>query len=507
MPGVKLFRPRCNQAHRDVLSGLSLWCRGTLWFDVVPRVLSSLRSPQNLKVEVLDFHAQVEWESGPGNPSNTSYVLELQEFGEQQWTKIEKCTSMLICDLDDFDDLMKSYLIRVKAEWGQESSEYANISSFQPDADTRFSPPSLNVMVQEGSIFADIHHPVTKKMKGLKFNIYLYRNASGQQTKVTEKISAEGAHSFHNLPPDRYCLRVSVHNYRNSLQQEFAEECIIFHPDEWPSVSVALGVSPLLLVLPAGLIVMLVLCYLWSKYPKTPQALKVRHRESKLLQVIPDKTRAVAISHQTWDDGETVVYVLKHEEDNCSASKTGSTYIRGRRSLYCEEEDDEEEDNDDDEDDEGDKCPRDSAGYGLEPDSSEEGALEGSTPSRAAACVNETEELEGNEHPSPYMERRMVGAQWQVHVPLGSVNIQAARSAESLEFIEETAESPPNISSESLVSIEETSEIPPNSSSGYEPRQTLPNSSSGYEPWQTLPNSSSGYETRPLICDNSEENQ
>lgn len=43
--------------------------------------------------------------------------------------------TLLTCDLDDFesyDDLMKSYFIRVKAVWVNESSEWTNQSTFQP---------------------------------------------------------------------------------------------------------------------------------------------------------------------------------------------------------------------------------------------------------------------------------------------------------------------------------------------------------------------------------------
>ncbi|XP_041947258.1 cytokine receptor family member B12 isoform X2 [Alosa sapidissima] len=481
-----------------VLSGVEALC-GLMWFIrcCLPSE-GALSSPRNLKVELLDFHAKVMWESAPGNPSDTAYVLELQEFGKK-WTKIEKCKTMMICDLDDFgtyDDL-KNYFIRVKAVWAHESSNWTNASSFQPYSDCQFSPPLLNVMVQEGSILADIHHPVTKKVKELEFALYLYRNVSGQKTEVARKISAQGALSFPNLPPDRYCLRASVHN--DQKDQLFAEECIVVHPaDEWTPMRVALGVS-FLLVLPVGLILIFVLCYLWPKYLKTPQALKVRPGESKLLEVIPDKTRAVVISHLIW--GETDDCVSKCEEDNSSLAfnhKTDSTCIRdmsseGEICLPPEEEDDDDEDDD--------KCTgslRHSAGYGLEPDSSDEGAPVEEASSHAAARVPETEEYEENEHPSQYMERLMIGAQWQVHVPLDSLNSQPARSSDRLEFIEETAETPPNISSDSLESIEEEAETPPNSSSGYEPRQIPPNSTSGYEPRQIPPNSTSGYEPRQI---------
>lgn len=85
-----------------------------------------------------------------------------------------------------------------------------------------------------------------------------------------------------------------------------------------------------------------------------------------------------------------------------------------------------------------------SANYRLASDSGDEDTKLEESPLPAATFPNDTnDENEGNECSNEYMERLMVGAQWQVHVPSNSSNRQPVRSLESLVSPEQdTAETP-----------------------------------------------------------------
>ncbi|KAL2095108.1 hypothetical protein ACEWY4_009827 [Coilia grayii] len=414
--------------------------------------------PLDLTVEVLDFDARVLWKPAPENPSNCTYVVELQKFGEQKWIKIEKCTSTLTCDLGHLgssEAKLKHYFVRVKATCDNESSEWTNASSFQPFSETLFRPPSLNVRVKEGSIFGNIHHPLKGKIRGLEFDIYLFRNDSGQKKQVALPKVSEGNFSFHNLPIGRYCVRASVNSMRDQVS---TEKCVVLHTAErWPTLRVTMGLS-VLVVIPVGLIVISVLCYRYLKPKKVrpPTVLKIVVEKPNVLEIKPDIPRAVTVSQQTLECKDDLV--LKYEGINitllATSHKSSTTSARETNSLYtkqsiCLTSDDEDGDFVDGEDDDADDAAANecigstfiSAGYGLAPDSSDE----------------DTQVEEENGRSGVYMDRLIVGVQWQVHVQPNLSSNESARGTESPLSTEEATET----------------ETYPSGASHYEPRPSI----------------------------------
>lgn len=88
-----------------------------------------------------------------------------------------------------------------------------------------------------------------------------------------------------------------------------------------------------------------------------------------------------------------------------------------------------------------------SVNYRLASDSGDEDTKVEETPLHATYPNDTNDENEGNSN--EYMERLMVGAQWQVHVPSNSSNRQSAWGSVSLESSDEDpAETPSNSQSD-----------------------------------------------------------
>ncbi|XP_063058344.1 uncharacterized protein LOC134451876 [Engraulis encrasicolus] len=224
----------------------------------------------------------------------------------------------------------------------------------------------------------------------------------------------EGYHKIADVSQGRYCIRAGVYNSQRDHQP--VEKCVVLRKAE---TGISLGkmialYGPLSLTVGLVLIVVLAYLYLKPKHVKPPNVLQsiAAQKPNVLESSSPDTCTMMIVSHQTL--GCKGDEVLKHEDKNNTLLATGhknsSTSTRETNSLHSKVSirlaSDVDEDVDDEEDDgaaDGHHtgATHNSAGYELAPDCSDE----------------DDTGLEGeNGVSSVYMERVMVGAQWQVHV-------------------------------------------------------------------------------------------
>ncbi|XP_051870363.1 interleukin-10 receptor subunit beta-like isoform X4 [Pristis pectinata] len=124
-------------------------------------VFGKLPSPQDVKMHSINFKSILQWSPVTYHKGNVHYSVEYQSYYNNQYKQepLEKgCTNISIteCDLSNELATMIGYYLRVRAEYKDETSEWTNVTDFEPYDDTEIGPP-IAVIVKPRLDMLDIH--------------------------------------------------------------------------------------------------------------------------------------------------------------------------------------------------------------------------------------------------------------------------------------------------------------------------------------------------------------
>ncbi|XP_076867149.1 cytokine receptor family member B12 isoform X2 [Brachyhypopomus gauderio] len=314
----------------------------------------ALSAPLNLTLDLLDFLAFAHWLPGPDNPTGTRYSLEFIDAenysktdGIHRWNPLENCTNITSTHCNfTLHHLWTLYLIRVRAEWEHQSSNWTlRPSTFQLYDGSRLSAPHLEVTSDQYSIFIQLSHPVQRlKVVPLQFSLDLYQVISNNPVQVQQRFwisdllmhiaqntSTESSNRFSDLPPGSYCINASafyMQMYQRSNHN--TTRCISLAEAHTGRVEYILGVGCAVLLMVWTAITLSVTCHYVkprSNVYNTPKDLYITEKTVTTLTVTPDECHTLSVPTANSDAGEdvddssstdSVVYLARRDTGHAS---------------------------------------------------------------------------------------------------------------------------------------------------------------------------------------------
>ncbi|XP_056599657.1 uncharacterized protein si:dkeyp-75h12.7 isoform X2 [Triplophysa dalaica] len=128
------------------------------FFLLILKVVSVL-SVCDVRVRIVDFGCHLDWEC-PDDTPNTTYTVQRKENG--QWKEVSDCIqiSRHSCDLSNVFTNLNSYnFIRLRSEGLQFWMSETQLCDAMNDGNATFSPPSINVSIENGSLWVTVNFP------------------------------------------------------------------------------------------------------------------------------------------------------------------------------------------------------------------------------------------------------------------------------------------------------------------------------------------------------------
>ncbi|XP_067897198.1 interleukin-10 receptor subunit beta-like [Heterodontus francisci] len=189
---------------------------------LIVTVFGKLPAPQNVRMYSINFKNLLQWNPVSYHKGNVHYSVEYQSYYDIYYKEQEPfekgCTSIRIteCDLSNVLAKMVGYCLRVRAEYENETSEWAEIKEFEPFADTEIGPP-LAVVVKPrlDMLDIDISEPVNENDNTSMHEYFLdltykvsYWKVGGEE-KIESVNTNQKMTTLVNLEPwTTYCLKV-----------------------------------------------------------------------------------------------------------------------------------------------------------------------------------------------------------------------------------------------------------------------------------------------------------
>ncbi|XP_072441628.1 interleukin-10 receptor subunit beta-like [Chiloscyllium punctatum] len=189
-------------------------------------VFGKLPVPQNVKMHTINFKNLLQWSPVTYHKGNVNYSVEYQSYYDKAFKKHahfkKGCTSITMteCDLSILS-VMVGYYLRVRAEYENETSEWAVIDEFEPSVHTEIGPPSVVVKPRLDMLDVNIIGPVNennyKSMQeyflDLAYKVSYWK--VGEEEKVESINTNQKMTTLTNLEAwTTYCLKVEpvLHN-------------------------------------------------------------------------------------------------------------------------------------------------------------------------------------------------------------------------------------------------------------------------------------------------------
>ncbi|KAL6463392.1 hypothetical protein MHYP_G00277830 [Metynnis hypsauchen] len=271
----------------------------------------TLFPPLNLSVVSIDFHTSIHWLPGPGNPIGTRYSVEFTEikhFSKPLWNGAANCTNITStqCYLE-LDQLFTDYIVRVMAEWKEESSNWTLLKhTFQLYKNTQLSPPNVKIFPDQHSVQIHLSHLVQLvRDVPLRFSVDLFRLTSDHRVQHIGKTISKGSLNFLHLPAGyNYCINASAFYTQMTEHKNLnTTKCILLqnqsHRGGIAHISgVVVGVGVLLLLITAtGIVLSTKSCFM-RKIGKSciPKALHIITGTDAVLKLKPEELHPPPIS-------------------------------------------------------------------------------------------------------------------------------------------------------------------------------------------------------------------
>uniref|UniRef100_A0A8C0V8Z0 Interferon alpha/beta receptor 1-like n=2 Tax=Cyanistes caeruleus TaxID=156563 RepID=A0A8C0V8Z0_CYACU len=192
---------------------------------------SSLPSPENVQVHVVNTNFTLSWDYNGSNP-NVTFSAEFQwpELEDTGWQELRGCQAVLgtACDISaaisEYYDL---HLVRVRAQAGPRASPWSGILEMVPEHIGTIGPPGLELQSTNGVIKVKVSPPEENQRKKMwindlsfKYNLVFWENSSHAQLQSKIIFPVD---TIDDLAPDSsYCFKVQANLPREGKQGLFS---------------------------------------------------------------------------------------------------------------------------------------------------------------------------------------------------------------------------------------------------------------------------------------------
>ncbi|NXH86557.1 INAR1 protein, partial [Edolisoma coerulescens] len=180
---------------------------------------SSLQSPENVQVYVVNTNFTLSW-NYTGSDPNVTFSAEFQwsELEDGGWQELPGCQAVAgtECDFSSaISEYYDAHYVRVRARAGQAVSPWSGILEMVPDHVAQIGPPGLELQSTNGVIKVKVSPPEANQRKKMwindlsfKYNLVFWENSSQAQLQSKNIFPID---TVEDLAPDTtYCFKVQA---------------------------------------------------------------------------------------------------------------------------------------------------------------------------------------------------------------------------------------------------------------------------------------------------------
>ncbi|XP_063249373.1 interferon alpha/beta receptor 1 isoform X2 [Prinia subflava] len=208
-----------------------LWAPGGRWLAAVLSVLvvaaplpcagqSSLQSPENVQVQVVNTNFTLSWDYSGGDP-NVTFSAEFQwpTLEDAGWRALPGCQAVAGrgCDFSPaISEYYDAHYVRLRARAGPLLSPWSPVLEMVPEHLAQIGPPGLALQSTDGVVKVKVSPPEANQRKKMwiddlsfKYNLVFWENSSHAQLQSKTIFPVD---SIDDLAPDStYCFKVQAY--------------------------------------------------------------------------------------------------------------------------------------------------------------------------------------------------------------------------------------------------------------------------------------------------------
>ncbi|NXB80094.1 INAR1 protein, partial [Donacobius atricapilla] len=180
---------------------------------------SSLQSPENVQVHVVNTNFTLSWDYSGADP-NVTFSAEFQwpELEDTGWQELPGCQAVAGrgCDFSSaVSEYYDAHYVRVRARAGALLSPWSQVLEMVPEHLAQIGPPGLELQSTNGVIKVKVSPPEANQRKKMwiddlsfKYNLVFWENSSHAQLRSKNVFPVD---SIDDLAPDStYCFKVQA---------------------------------------------------------------------------------------------------------------------------------------------------------------------------------------------------------------------------------------------------------------------------------------------------------
>ncbi|NXQ64541.1 INAR1 protein, partial [Anthoscopus minutus] len=192
---------------------------------------SSLPSPENVQVHVVNTNFTLSWDYSGSNP-NVTFSAEFQwpELEAAGWRELPGCRAVAgtACDFSGaISEFYDPHFVRVRAQAGPQASPWSRVLEMVPEHTAQIGPPGLELQSTNGVIKVKVSPPEANQRKKMwindlsfKYNLVFWENSSHAQLQSKTIFPMD---TIDDLAPDStYCFKVQANRPMEGKQGLFS---------------------------------------------------------------------------------------------------------------------------------------------------------------------------------------------------------------------------------------------------------------------------------------------
>lgn len=205
--------------------------------------MALLLKPQNIRVHSLNFKSTLCWDPVIWENNSVEYNVHYRSIFNSNITEpVEWCTGIIntCCDFTEAFPLLYRVILAVQAKAGQQTSDFATLSSyFEPVQNTSIGPPSnVHLESRSGALYVFIRDPVESvKLLPIYFKYMILYWVNNTETKWSSETTEHEAKLSNVEAQTAYCVQV-VTFFQVPYERDFKKggsspaKCITVLPSE-----------------------------------------------------------------------------------------------------------------------------------------------------------------------------------------------------------------------------------------------------------------------------------
>uniref|UniRef100_A0A8D0H818 Interferon alpha and beta receptor subunit 1 n=1 Tax=Sphenodon punctatus TaxID=8508 RepID=A0A8D0H818_SPHPU len=209
----------------------------------------NLKSPQNVSVHIVNTNFTLKWDWDIRNDPNVTFSAHYQrqkfededyetvlckngklDYGENgtNWTAVSGCQNVMLtecdfsafmlteCDFSAISCFLDCYNVHIRAQKGEENSQWSSIFQFAPDQIAEIGPPGVQLKSTDGIVKINISPPETNQKRKMwpndlryTYRVVYWKNSSNSEPKNIIIFPRDEFTDF--APETTYCLKVQAY--------------------------------------------------------------------------------------------------------------------------------------------------------------------------------------------------------------------------------------------------------------------------------------------------------